>query len=230
MNTFLATLSGFLLFLAVTTLPVKAATIETTYGLFPGGFSFSESGIDPASGVKTWNLSPTDPAQFDQAWFAFDPISAGMDGAGSLMTLFSGLGTGTAVWTGNDSWVRFNGTVAIETRFTATITTGQSWIDPSTVGIAGPGSPPTVAELGSLFSVDFWFEARTIGGTWMSHLNLYNSVNNCGLGCSGNSKTDAFTRYFYTEPAAVPLPAAFPLLGGGLVLMGFLGFRRKRSA
>ena len=31
-------------------------------------------------------------------------------------------------------------------------------------------------------------------------------------------------------PAVIPLPAALPLYGTGLAVMGFLGWRRKRRA
>ena len=34
----------------------------------------------------------------------------------------------------------------------------------------------------------------------------------------------------YTTPSAVPLPAALPLFGAGLAIMGFIGWRRKRKA
>lgn len=48
---------------------------------------------------------------------------------------------------------------------------------------------------------------------------------------SGSSLSNASVtvQYTYTEaPAAVPVPAALPLLGGGLALMGFVA-RRRRS-
>ncbi|WP_368187387.1 VPLPA-CTERM sorting domain-containing protein [Aestuariibius sp. HNIBRBA575] len=231
MHKFLTILTGFLSFIMVAAAPANATVIETTFGTFPGGITFSSSGVGAATGVRTWNLPATDPSQFDQAWFTFDPIASGMDGRTSPLSLASGLGTSTAVWTGLGNWHRFDGIHAIETRFTAFISTGQNWIDPSTIGLIGVGSPQTVAEMGGPFTVNFSFEARLAsGGAWMSHLALYDSVNNCGPSCSGDAITSASTRYFHTELPAVPVPAGLPLMAGGLALFGFVGMRRKRMS
>jgi hypothetical protein len=34
----------------------------------------------------------------------------------------------------------------------------------------------------------------------------------------------------FTSFAIIPLPAALPLMGAGLALLGFLGWRKKRKA
>ncbi len=53
-----------------------------------------------------------------------------------------------------------------------------------------------------------------------------------------NAYVDAFTigtgatstTYNFEAAAATPLPAALPLFGSGLGVMGFLGWRKKRKA
>ena len=46
----------------------------------------------------------------------------------------------------------------------------------------------------------------------------------------GTTVTFADDRVLSVDPSAVPLPAALPLLGGALSLLGFFGWRRKRMA
>ena len=58
-------------------------------------------------------------------------------------------------------------------------------------------------------------------------LNLF-TVRACKSSCSVSTGFAAVT---ITEiPAVIPLPAALPLYGTGLAVMGFLGWRRKRQA
>jgi hypothetical protein len=215
--------------LMLTSLMAKSTVIETTYGSFPGGFGFVSGGTSADVGTRTWALNPLDASLFNTSWFAFDPILAGMDGSGSELNVLSGLGTNTAVWTGTDKWVRFDGTFDIETRFTAIITSGQSWIDPASVGIIGIDIPALVSEIGSMFEVSFNFEARTRDGAWMAHRSLYNSVNNCGPSCSGQSIASASTKYFYTESNAVPTPGTQLLLAVGIVLLSLLQLRKVHT-
>ncbi|OUR77841.1 hypothetical protein A9Q83_10030 [Alphaproteobacteria bacterium 46_93_T64] len=54
--------------------------------------------------------------------------------------------------------------------------------------------------------------------TFLSYLNHYDQT---------NLAIQTFARWTVT---AVPLPAAFPLYGAGLAVMGFIGWRRKRKA
>jgi hypothetical protein len=49
-------------------------------------------------------------------------------------------------------------------------------------------------------------------------------------GTSGNIDLTSSTDYWYVEPTATPVPAALPLFGTGLSVMGLLGWRRKRKS
>lgn len=221
--------SLFTMLFMLTSLMAKSTVIETTYGSFPGGLGFVSGGVSADVGTRTWTLTPFDTSLFDNAWFAFDPIMSGMDGSASELNVLTGLGTNTAVWTGSDRWVRFDGTFDIETRFTAIITSGQNWIDPASVGITGVDIPALVSEIGTQFAVSFNFEARIRNGIWMAHRTLYNSVNNCGPTCSGQSITSANTKYFYTEPTSVPTPGTPLLLAVSIVFLSLMRLRKLNT-
>jgi len=64
---------------------------------------------------------------------------------------------------------------------------------------------------------------------WPKHLNrLYSFSGPAHLGIIGNGQT-IFNNLTINAPSVVPLPAALPLYGTGLAIMGFVGWRRKRK-
>ena len=63
---------------------------------------------------------------------------------------------------------------------------------------------------------DPFFDAASVGGGFP-----------VGLDLGPNGANAVFADF---SVSAVPLPAAFPLMGSGLALLGFMGWRRKRSA
>lgn len=61
----------------------------------------------------------------------------------------------------------------------------------------------------------------------------YNNVGDCTFGCSRSLQQlyhGITTQFDYSAVSAVPLPAALPLFGTGIAILGFMGWRRKHNA
>jgi hypothetical protein len=56
-------------------------------------------------------------------------------------------------------------------------------------------------------------------------ISFFDADANSGFAATGASTSAPVTQ----ELGAVPLPAALPLFGSGLALIGFVGWRRKRK-
>lgn len=50
----------------------------------------------------------------------------------------------------------------------------------------------------------------------------------CAIG--ETAEGDAYFTAHYSEISVVPLPAGFPMMAGGLALLGYLGWGRKRAS
>jgi hypothetical protein len=192
----------------------------------PGGTSFSNSGSF-LHGTATWTYSGFDTAAWDQLWWGFDPLGLAMDGTvdspGEWLGLASASG-GTAVFEGVTS-------VNAGTVYTRTvaqiISGGGAWVDPVSVGIASPFMPAATEIDGTVDFVlsvsataSFTYDAGGAGYT--AFMPFFDA--NTGASEDGNAHTDVYRNFYYT--AAVPLPAALPLLA--LSLGGLWALRRRR--
>jgi hypothetical protein len=151
----------------------------------------------------------------------------------SSLTAIGAFGGASQTWTGSVT-IQFNNgspfSVSTQGRLTSTVISGASnWLDPSTQGIGGAGSPLAVIEVTnpSTFVVNNAFEIL-IGGNWVAFLPWYNSMDGNVYG----SRASFGGQFWYTPPSvnAVPVPAALPLFATILAGGGFVAWRRKRKA
>ncbi|GBF26379.1 hypothetical protein MnTg02_01417 [bacterium MnTg02] len=211
--------------LVLTAIPSSAAPIGPVFPA-PGGtdFLFGGTADNPTLQLDTFNFSA-----FDQLWWG-PIVESGMDGSASVMS-FSVISTDintndTATWTGTTNIT--GSTDTIFTRLTATIQSGSSvgWDTAANIGIP-PGPREALAEItGDPFLVAFAWEASGDGTNWSGFNAYFDTLETCET-CGGDAQTNLFGGLFYT-PSPVPVPAALPLFGTGLAIMGFIGWRRKR--
>ena len=202
----------------------------------PGGTDFNFSGNIGLAGGSTLTLFNFDFAQFNQLWWGPANIGAAFDGtidaAGETMT-FQSASANTATWTGSSVLPVVTGPdPTLQTRFTATVTSGgNNWVSETSIGLPDNNNPAVVSEITSdPFTVNLLFEALS-GGQWLPFLQVFNSADTpSGLESALNMNGQLFWTAAIQSPAPVPLPAAFPLLAGALGVLGLFGWRRKRMA
>ena len=224
-NNLVGLLFGFTLLGSVTT--AQAALIGGPVWPAPGGTSYSSTGDMGFVGGQTRTYSAFDFSAFDQLWWGLGSVGSAMDGsinsAGESMSLVSTIGN-TATWTGTTTIATTTGTFSVDTRLTATISSGGSnWLNSAGLGIDSSVTN-TVSEITSdPFVVNLLYDARFTGGSgYTAFKAFYDNQstigNNVVLSNSGNMH--------YTP--AVPVPAAVWLFGSGL--LGLIGIARRKKA
>lgn len=180
----------------------------------PGLVNFSSSGSVGLAGGQTATYT-FDPSAVDQLFWGPASIDMGTQDGVTTLTYLGGIGTSTATWQATVTIPNsIGGPNTFTGDFVATLSSGD-WLDPSTVGISGSGSPSAVAEISSTSFVVT--ELFTANGT--PYTTFYNADHEPDL----LNQTD-FTGEFY---ATTPIPGAVFLFAGGL---GFGGmFLRKRK-
>lgn len=217
---------------------VNAALIESSWPP-PGSPGFSGSGISPGhAGGSTWSFSSFDSAQYDELYFGIKDISmgevvanaanAGLPGAGtgavsmSYNAGLSNLASGIVVWDNSFQFYNaaINGYQLVSGRFTLTITDSSS----NALALTDASSLGLDPNLGGMLNIAGDFNANmlfTINGS--PAIQWYDSANNNPINQLSTSFSSA---WFYTPPAAVPVPAAAWLFGSALV--GLVGLGRRK--
>jgi len=159
------------------------------------------------------------------------------DGTNSLTAIIASDADG---WiTGNLSWTHtfsFSGTIN-----SATLEVDFADLDSGTMGLTGDGISLGSFPGGSTGGPGAW-QPSTGAGVANVVINLTGSVltalldgsftiaatPSSGVSIWGSNRS--ILTVDYTPTSTVPVPAALPLLASGLGALGFLGWRRKRSA
>ncbi len=96
---------------------------------------------------------------------------------------------------------------------------------PLTVNHSGGTSIFTLAFDGNVSDLD----TLDINTTCPTCLNITSIILGFGTESPVNTDTYVIDNLTFDTPSAVPVPAALPLFGTGLAIMGFIGWRRKRK-
>ncbi|SDW30147.1 VPLPA-CTERM protein sorting domain-containing protein [Albimonas donghaensis] len=217
---------GSLAALALTTVAASAATFNAVG---------TSSGAISGDGTVTVTVS-----EFDPSWGTLDSVS---------LLVFSTASTASIVITNNGgttetSTVKLNSSLTIADNdglidsifpaspYASSDSTGAVELDPS----ESSGSLPlsTASSVGSSYLISLVDESNFVGvGTYSFGFTFdtgFETETGSNFTVAGSSLSDAnvTVQYNYTAPpSAVPVPAALPLLGGGLALMGFVARRRR---
>lgn len=204
-------------------------SVNNTSAMTIGGVEFPEGAVSFADAVVS--TTPTSPpasnGNFD------DPL----DTLG-IPNYVSNLGTGAySLGSGGSITLQFTNN---------SLTGSNSTADDLWVFEIGPQTEPTMVEI-SQNGIDFINVGSTSGATsgididpylllesidWFTQFSFIRltDINGNG-GSTPGADIDAVGAISSSAPvSAVPVPAALPLFGTGLALMGFLGWRRKSKA
>ncbi len=121
-------------------------------------------------------------------------------------------------------------TAGLQTGFSITQTDSKSGAWQQIVGVGDLLTHYVAVKAGSMWAL-YDFDFAALGATVGDTLKGSYSTSDLSVG-SGNQPNLSHISWYNSEPSvsAVPLPAALPLFGGALGLIGLLGWRRKRTA
>ena len=153
---------------------------------------------------------------------SFDPIYA-MDWYPAYGNVFASLDMGLSF--GPDNHIAFRADFEVPTDYISILSTGSNNINSTTL-YAYNTSGTQIASI---------FAGNVYGEVALSIIRTNSDISYILAGGTVSTTVSIidlleFNRIIPPQQAAVPLPAALPLYGTGLAIMGFIGWRRKRKA